>query len=57
MLVTVLREHRIDADADIFHSNDIDIDWTRYGPNAVAAANVVSFSLLAIFLKPCASFL
>jgi hypothetical protein len=40
-LVTALRDHGIDADADIFHTHDIDIDWTRYGPRAVAGADVV----------------
>lgn len=31
-LVRVLREHGIDADADVFHPNE---DWTRWGPQRV----------------------
>ena len=39
--VVALRERGIDADVDLAHTHDIDADWTRYGPRAVAAADVV----------------
>lgn len=39
--VVALRERGIDADVDLAHMHDIDTDWTRYGPRALAAADVV----------------
>lgn len=39
--VVALRESGINADVDLAHLSDIDEEWTRYGPRAVAAADVV----------------
>lgn len=32
---TTLRQVGIDADVDLYHLDDVDVDWTRYGPNAI----------------------
>ncbi|MGH3752679.1 MAG: hypothetical protein ACRDRP_08285 [Pseudonocardiaceae bacterium] len=35
-----LRWHGIEADVDLFHVDDADIDWTRFGPRRIADSDV-----------------
>lgn len=37
----VLRANGIDADLDLFHINEDDVDWTRYGPRQIDGADYV----------------
>lgn len=36
-----LRANGIDADLDLFHADDANVDWTRFGPRAVMASEFV----------------
>lgn len=36
-----LRANGIDADLDLFHADEADVDWTRFGPRAVADSEFV----------------
>lgn len=36
-----LRGQGLDADVDLFHLSDADVDWTRYGPDCVARSDAV----------------
>jgi hypothetical protein len=41
-LVTGLRQHGgVDADVDLFHFSDPDVDWTRWGPRAAQDRDLV----------------
>jgi RNA polymerase sigma factor (sigma-70 family) len=40
-----LRKLGIDADVDLFHQHDQDVDWTTYGPQAIADR---AFALVAV---------
>jgi RNA polymerase sigma factor (sigma-70 family) len=40
-----LREFGIDADVDLFHLHDQDVDWTTYGPQAITDR---AFALIAV---------
>ncbi|WP_404385032.1 toll/interleukin-1 receptor domain-containing protein [Knoellia locipacati] len=40
-LVGNLRNSGIEADVDLYHMHDADIDWTRFGPNAIEASDHV----------------
>lgn len=36
-----LRGNGIDADLDLFHADEVDVDWTRFGPRSVADSQFV----------------
>ncbi|MBO1765450.1 toll/interleukin-1 receptor domain-containing protein [Allobranchiibius sp. GilTou38] len=38
---TQLRQLGIDADVDLYHLNDDDVDWTRFGPSSVEKCDYV----------------
>lgn len=38
---TTLRQVGIDADVDLYHLDDVDVDWTRYGPNSIRGREFV----------------
>jgi len=40
-----LRANGIDADLDLFHAEEPDIDWTRFGPRAVADSEFVVIAM------------
>jgi hypothetical protein len=40
-----LRTNGIDADLDLFHADEPDIDWTRFGPRAVAESQFVVIAI------------
>ncbi|WP_431927144.1 hypothetical protein [Micromonospora wenchangensis] len=37
----LLCDHGVHVDVDLFHYTEQGIDWTRYGPQAIAAADIV----------------
>ncbi len=37
----LLRANGIDADLDLFHAEETDVDWTRFGPLAIASSEFV----------------
>lgn len=40
-----LRANGIDADLDLFHAHEPDIDWTRFGPRAVDSSDFVIIAI------------
>lgn len=42
---TALRQFGVEADVDLYHLDEIGIDWTRFGPAAVAAADHVLIAM------------
>ena len=40
-LATTLRGLGIDVDVDLYHLDDVDVDWTRYGPEAIQRADFI----------------
>jgi len=49
VFTSILRGLGIDADVDLYHAHDADIDWTTYGPQAIEDSEYVLLAVSAAY--------